>query len=323
MAINFPSSPTDQQVFTDTASGNQFIYYSTPGVWKNIRTTPVATTTIAETVDSFTGNGSNTVYTLSTSSTTNNSIVTISGVVQDPTSAYTISGATLTFSAAPANGSSIKIRTPQGINAYGSAQQYVNYYFLATAGQTVFSGTDQNSKTLSYSVGLIGVFLNGIKQVNGVDYTATTGNSVTFLSALALNDVVEIESYQSYSFIAPTISSATSVTINSLVYETASILSTSTTSQVTADTLDGNTYRSAKYMIQCTDNTNSQYHIMELLLIHNYPSSSVYVMPYGSTYTGVSLFTVDANMVGSSVNLLVTPVIANSTFKIQRIAVVV
>jgi hypothetical protein len=320
-ALSFPSSPTDQQVFTDAASGSQYIYYTTPGVWKNIKTTPVASTTISETVDSFSGNGA-VVFPLSVTSTTNNSIVTISGVVQDPTSAYTISGSTLTFSEAPASGTSIKIRTPQGINAYGSAQQYVNYYFLATAGQTVIVGIDQNAKTLNYTAGTIGVFLNGIKQVNGVDYTATDGSSITFLSALTLNDVVEIESYQSYNFFAPTISTATSVTINSLVYETASILNTTTTTQVTADTIDGATYRSAKYMIQCTDNTNNRYHVMELLLIHNYPSSTVYITPYGSTWTYNSLFTVDATMVGSSINLLVTPVVASSTFKIQRTAVV-
>lgn len=320
-ALSFPSSPTDQQVFTDAASGSQYIYYNTPGVWKNIKTTPVASTTISEIVDSFSGNGA-VVFPLSVTSTTNNSIVTISGVVQDPTSAYTISGSTLTFSEAPASNTSIKIRTPQGINAYGSAQQYVNYYFLATAGQTVVVGIDQNAKTLNYAVGTIGVFLNGVKQVEGVNYTATTGNSITFLSPLSLNNIVEIESYQSYSFFAPTISTATSVTINSLVYETASILVTNNTGQVSADTLDGATYRSAKYMIQCTDNTNSRYHVMEVLLIHNYPSSTVYITPYGSTWTYNSLFTVDASMSGSSVNLLVTAAVANSTFKIQRTAVV-
>jgi hypothetical protein len=323
MAINFPSSPTDQQVFTDNASGNQFIYFSTPGVWKNIKTSPITATTVAETVDAFTGNGSTVAFTLSVTSTTNNSIVTVSGVAQDPTSAYTISGSTLTFSAAPANGSTIRVRTPQGINAYGTAQAYTNFYFLATAGQTVITGTDQNSKTLAYNVGLIGVFLNGIKQVNGVDYTATNGSSITFLNALAVNDVVEIESYQSFSFVNPTSSSLTSVTINSLIYETAVILTTSTTAQVTADTLDGSTYRSAKYLIQCTDNTNNNYHVMELLLTHNYPTgSTAYVMPYGSTYTLNSLFTVDASVSGSNVNLLIIPTVANSTFKIFRIAVV-
>lgn len=33
-ALNFPSSPVDQQTFTDGA-GHNFIYYATPGVWKN------------------------------------------------------------------------------------------------------------------------------------------------------------------------------------------------------------------------------------------------------------------------------------------------
>ena len=37
MSINFPSSPTDQQSYTDPTSGVTFIYYATPGVWKNVK----------------------------------------------------------------------------------------------------------------------------------------------------------------------------------------------------------------------------------------------------------------------------------------------
>lgn len=40
-AIDFPTSPSDQQVYTD-AAGNQFVYYSTPGVWRNSK--PIAFT---------------------------------------------------------------------------------------------------------------------------------------------------------------------------------------------------------------------------------------------------------------------------------------
>lgn len=35
MAIDFPSSPTDGQIFTDTPSGNQYIYRSAVGAWKS------------------------------------------------------------------------------------------------------------------------------------------------------------------------------------------------------------------------------------------------------------------------------------------------
>jgi hypothetical protein len=58
MAINFPGSPTDQQIYTDTVTGNKFIYYSTPGVWKNISyTSGYNKVTISSTAPSSPSNG--------------------------------------------------------------------------------------------------------------------------------------------------------------------------------------------------------------------------------------------------------------------------
>ena len=68
----------------------------------------------------------------------------------------------------------------------------VEYEFAASANQTTFSGTDANSATLSYTANSIMVFLNGVLQDDGVDYTATNGSSVVFSSALAANDEVRI-----------------------------------------------------------------------------------------------------------------------------------
>jgi hypothetical protein len=49
------------------------------------------------TSDTFTGDGSTTTFTLSTSATTNNTIVSINGALQQPTTAYSVSGTTLTM----------------------------------------------------------------------------------------------------------------------------------------------------------------------------------------------------------------------------------
>lgn len=68
----------------------------------------------------------------------------------------------------------------------------VEYEFTATASQTTFSGSDSNSATLSYTANSIMVFLNGVLQDDGVDYTATNGTSVVFGTALAANDEVRI-----------------------------------------------------------------------------------------------------------------------------------
>ncbi len=68
----------------------------------------------------------------------------------------------------------------------------VEYEYTASANQTTFSGTDSNSATLSYTANSIMVFLNGVLQDDGVDYTATNGTSVVFGTALAANDEVRI-----------------------------------------------------------------------------------------------------------------------------------
>ena len=53
----------------------------------------------------------------------------------------------------------------------------------ATAAQTAF--------TVSYTAGLIQVFMNGIKLINGSDFTATNGTSVTLASGADAGDVLE------------------------------------------------------------------------------------------------------------------------------------
>jgi hypothetical protein len=66
---------------------------------------------------------------------------------------------------------------------------------VATGGETSVSGTDADGKTLSYTVGLEQVFLNGVNLVRGQDYTATNGTSVGSLTALVASDVVEVFAY--------------------------------------------------------------------------------------------------------------------------------
>ena len=75
--------------------------------------------------------------------------------------------------------------------------QYTNagmteYEYSAIANQTIFSGSDSNSATLLYEAGSIMVFLNGVLQDDGVDYTATNGTSVVFSTALSAGDEVRI-----------------------------------------------------------------------------------------------------------------------------------
>ena len=60
--------------------------------------------------ESFNGDDSTTAFTLSSTQTTASCIVSINGIVQLPTSAYGVSGTTLTFTEAPATGDVIEVR---------------------------------------------------------------------------------------------------------------------------------------------------------------------------------------------------------------------
>ena len=57
---------------------------------------------------------------------------------------------------------------------------------------TVFSGADNNSETLAYTVGSIQVYLNGILLQDTTDYTASTGNSVTLVNSAANADLLQV-----------------------------------------------------------------------------------------------------------------------------------
>ena len=70
------------------------------------------------------------------------------------------------------------------------------FLYTATAGQTAFSGNDDNSAFLSYVIGAIQVFLNGILLDPETDYTATNGALITLVSAAAVNDYLQIFSFK-------------------------------------------------------------------------------------------------------------------------------
>lgn len=77
----------------------------------------------------------------------------------------------------------------------GTTSQLTRYRYVATGGETSISGADADGKTLSYTVGLEQVFLNGVNLVRGQDYTATNGTSIGNLTALVASDSLEVFAY--------------------------------------------------------------------------------------------------------------------------------
>ena len=81
----------------------------------------------------------------------------------------------------------------------------VNRYQYTGDGSTVlFSGNDDNGAELRYtSTNPILVYLNGVQLLEGTDYTKTSNTSVTFASAPALNDTIEILTFGSFDLNSP------------------------------------------------------------------------------------------------------------------------
>nr|BAR16765.1 putative phage tail fiber protein [uncultured Mediterranean phage uvMED]BAR17140.1 putative phage tail fiber protein [uncultured Mediterranean phage uvMED] len=71
------------------------------------------------------------------------------------------------------------------------------YEYTATSNQTTFSGSDDNSATLSYTVDNLQVVMNGVI-LDPSDYTATNGTSVVLASGAATNDLINIYAFKSF-----------------------------------------------------------------------------------------------------------------------------
>lgn len=96
--------------------------------------------------------------------------------------------------------------TGSSVNGTASRQTYT-----ATAGQSTFS--------ITYDVGYIDVYLNGVKQVSGTDFTATNGTSVVFASGLAVGDIVDMVAYGVFSIASEALNvHVVSTNTNALAY---------------------------------------------------------------------------------------------------------
>lgn len=72
------------------------------------------------------------------------------------------------------------------------------YVYVATAGQTVFSGNDANGSSLAYVAPYLIVSLNGLELRPVVDYTATSGLSVVLTAATAAGDELQIQAFSGF-----------------------------------------------------------------------------------------------------------------------------
>jgi len=160
---------------------------------------------------------------------------------------------------------------------------YYRWTKTMSGGETTLSGTDNNSLALKYTPGYESVFINGVLQVRGSDYTATTGTTVTGLTALVASDVVMVESIIAYS-VGDTY---TQSQISSLLDAKSPVSTTGLVLVASA------TVGTAVSSVTVSNAFSATYDAYKVVIANTVPSASTVInMTLGSTATGYYYTTV-------------------------------
>lgn len=216
MALDFPDSPGIGSIFR-APSGFNYEWDGT--VWKSYTDASTANIKILDDIGaSF--DGIETIFSLAvggTAFTPTNSQqlrVVLGGVVQEPITDYYVSGNQIVFTTAPANGltvSIISLGPAVPITTPDLGNVYNRQTYTPTGSQTTFS--------ITYTVGYLDVYHNGVKLIPGTDFTATNGTSFDLTVAAQNGDVVEAIAYNKqnlYSIVGSPLTELTVTGISSL-----------------------------------------------------------------------------------------------------------
>jgi hypothetical protein len=108
---------------------------------------------------------------------------------------------TLTVNAISANGgvgTAGQLLASDGTKVYwitpttGVNAQQNTYTYTLAANATVITGADNNSAVLNYTTGLESVFINGVRQISGVDYNTTNATAITLVDTALTGEVVQV-----------------------------------------------------------------------------------------------------------------------------------
>jgi hypothetical protein len=156
-------------------------------------------------VDTFTGTGACTTFSLSSIPRDKNLTTVIVGGVPQLKSAYNISSSSLVFSGAPANGASIEVSTYSGGGSYATSFTSVIDTFAGTGACTTFT-----LSTLPQSENQTFAFLNGVYQQKNT--YSLSGANIIFTGTATSNDTIEVVT------VAGSEMNVTSARYNSRVY---------------------------------------------------------------------------------------------------------
>jgi len=140
--------------------------------------------------DEFTGDGSTVQFTLSEDSTTAATIVAINGVVQQPTTAYSVSGNVLTFTEAPESTDVIDARiltTTTTVTAIQNTSGNAVIETVETADTVLVTGNLLPSANITYNLGSNTARWNDIYLANSTIYLGNAQISANATSLILTN----------------------------------------------------------------------------------------------------------------------------------------
>jgi hypothetical protein len=167
MALNFPSSPTIGQVYSDSTSGFSYEWDGT--VWRSFSPSSSSNIKILDDISNL-FDGNEVTFALSSNSTqltppsSQSLVINLGGVIQDPSDDYSVSGSNLIFSTPPVNGLSfsgvslgpaIPINTiPDGTATDGSLVVSNNLNVTGIVTATAFVGDGSGLTGAGSTVGI-------------------------------------------------------------------------------------------------------------------------------------------------------------------------
>jgi fibronectin-binding autotransporter adhesin len=276
--------------------------------------------------ESFSGDGVEDAFTMLGVSTTASTIVSINGIVQIPTTSYSITGNLLTFTEAPEVGDAIDVRrlsTTATVDELGFAQNIfkanASYAYISTGTSTSTQRFLVDTNGLVTITGDLEIY--GNLTVNGdTNGQINIGDSNTDNVAITaeINSNLVPNANNTYDLGSPTQRWRNVYSYATIHDETATNVSANATPTL-VDTFITSSYSSAKYLVQIKDGSIVQ--AAELLLVQD--TANAYITTYGVLSSNVELGTFTANVASGNVNLYYTSTSAtNSNVKVHTTYIV-
>ena len=237
----------------------------------------------------------------------------LAGVISDETgSGALVFGTSPEFTTSVTTGSTsfdVFNTTATAVNAFGAATS-LNIANTGTGSRSVkiASGATGGASTLEFGGGVSGNILKIASTAAG------TINLITDVTTGTANIFASVTGTVNIGGVGTTIYTGTQAAIE------ASTTTVATVTQTATDTFPAATFRSAEYLVQIVQ--SSSYQISKILLTHD--GTTAYITEYGTVTSGSVLGTLDADISGGNVRLLVTMGSATSaTVKVSRTSIVV